>query len=165
MILLGMVLFIIANIGFEGGIVFYDAFLPSITSRRSYGRVSGYGFAMGYLGALAVLFIVNLMLPDCSRSRLFLLRSTVICHGRSILLRVLAPDVHLGAGAHQFRGRNLQPSSVPDSSQAARTFRDLFIERKHPSHCALPHRILHLQRRHSDDHCICSDLRQRDALT
>jgi len=63
MILLGMILFIIANIGFEGGIVFYDAFLPTITSRTSYGRVSGYGFAMGYLGALAVLLIIYLLLP------------------------------------------------------------------------------------------------------
>jgi UMF1 family MFS transporter len=63
MILMGMLLFIIANIGFEGGIVFYDAFLPTITSRKSYGRVSGYGFAMGYLGALAVLLIIYFTLP------------------------------------------------------------------------------------------------------
>jgi UMF1 family MFS transporter len=55
MIAAGMILFILANIGFEGGIVFYDAFLPLITTPRSYGRVSGYGFAMGYVGAFAVL--------------------------------------------------------------------------------------------------------------
>jgi len=64
MILAGMLIFILANIGFEGGLVFYDAFLPSLTSPRSYGRVSGYGFAMGYLGALAVLLIVNVLLPE-----------------------------------------------------------------------------------------------------
>ncbi len=57
MIFTGTLLFIGANVGFEGGIVFYDAFLPLITSPRSYGRVSGYGFAMGYLGALAILAI------------------------------------------------------------------------------------------------------------
>ncbi|MHB1048839.1 MAG: MFS transporter [Bacteroidota bacterium] len=56
-VILGMTLFIIANIGFEGGLVFYDAFLPSLTSERSYGRVSGYGFAMGYVGSLATLLI------------------------------------------------------------------------------------------------------------
>jgi UMF1 family MFS transporter len=55
-------LFIAANIGFEGGLVFYDAYLPEITSRRSIGRVSGYGFAMGYLGALAILFLVQPLL-------------------------------------------------------------------------------------------------------
>lgn len=53
----GMILFILANIGFEGGIVFYDAFLPTLTTERSYGRVSGYGFAMGYVGSLTTLLI------------------------------------------------------------------------------------------------------------
>ncbi len=57
MIVTGMFLFIIANIGFEGGLVFYDAFLPTLTTERSYGRVSGYGFAMGYLGSLTTLII------------------------------------------------------------------------------------------------------------
>jgi MFS transporter, UMF1 family len=49
---LGILLLILANIGFEAGLVFYDSFLPEITTERSYGRVSGYGFAMGYVGSL-----------------------------------------------------------------------------------------------------------------
>ncbi|HLP14622.1 MAG TPA: MFS transporter [Bacteroidota bacterium] len=57
MIAAGMALFILANIGFEGGTVFYDAFLPGLTTERSYGRVSGYGFAMGYLGSLTTLLV------------------------------------------------------------------------------------------------------------
>jgi len=55
MIFWGLVLFIIANIGYEAGLVFYDAFLPELTAPKNYGRVSGYGFAMGYLGSLASL--------------------------------------------------------------------------------------------------------------
>ncbi len=55
MILIALTLFILANIGFEAGLVFYDAFLPEITVPKNYGRVSGYGFAMGYLGSLASL--------------------------------------------------------------------------------------------------------------
>ncbi len=54
---LGLTLFILANIGFEAGLVFYDAFLPEITTPKNYGRVSGYGFAMGYLGSLVTLAI------------------------------------------------------------------------------------------------------------
>ena len=57
MIAIGSLLFIVANIGFEGGIVFYDAFLPLLTSSERYGRISGYGFAMGYVGSLASLLI------------------------------------------------------------------------------------------------------------
>ncbi len=53
----GMLFFITANIGFEAGLVFYDAFLPELTSPKNFGRVSGYGFAMGYLGSLATLAI------------------------------------------------------------------------------------------------------------
>jgi UMF1 family MFS transporter len=57
MIVLGMFLLIAGNIGFEAGLVFYDSFLPEIATERSYGRVSGYGFAMGYVGSLATLAI------------------------------------------------------------------------------------------------------------
>lgn len=58
MIFWGIFLLILANIGFEAGLVFYDSFLPEITTERSYGRVSGYGFAMGYVGSLLTLIIV-----------------------------------------------------------------------------------------------------------
>jgi UMF1 family MFS transporter len=57
MIWWGMALLILANVGFEAGLVFYDAFLPEITTERSYGRVSGYGFAVGYIGSLATLLV------------------------------------------------------------------------------------------------------------
>jgi UMF1 family MFS transporter len=57
MILPGMLIFIAANVGFQGGYTFYDAFLPEIAPRHVYGRVSGYGFGMGYLGALSILAI------------------------------------------------------------------------------------------------------------
>lgn len=53
----GIFIFVLANIGFEAGLVFYDAFLPEITVAKNYGRVSGYGFGMGYLGSLATLAI------------------------------------------------------------------------------------------------------------
>ncbi len=57
MILPGMLVFIAANVGFQGGYTFYDAFLPEIAPKYVYGRVSGYGFGMGYLGALSILAI------------------------------------------------------------------------------------------------------------
>lgn len=68
-IFFALFLFVLANIGFEAGLVFYDAFLPEITTSKNYGRVSGYGFAMGYLGSLAALavafpFIQNEMIKE-----------------------------------------------------------------------------------------------------
>jgi len=54
----GLILFILANIGFEAGLVFYDSFLPEISDEKNYGRTSGFGFAMGYVGSFASLVII-----------------------------------------------------------------------------------------------------------
>ncbi|MEI6847334.1 MAG: MFS transporter [Chlorobiaceae bacterium] len=63
-VLIAASLFIIANMGFEGGLVFYDAYLKELASDKSLGRVSGYGFAMGYLGALAILLLLKPLLSN-----------------------------------------------------------------------------------------------------
>ena len=46
---------IFANIGFEMGGVFCNAYLPDIAPNEKIGRVSGYGWAFGYLGGLIAL--------------------------------------------------------------------------------------------------------------
>ena len=52
-----LLFFCIANIGFEMGGVFCNAFLPDIASKENIGRVSGYGWSMGYVGGLIALII------------------------------------------------------------------------------------------------------------
>ena len=49
--------FVIANIGFEMGSVFCNAYLPNIAPKEKIGRVSGYGWSLGYVGGLASLVI------------------------------------------------------------------------------------------------------------
>ncbi|MFO7894037.1 MAG: MFS transporter [Longimicrobiales bacterium] len=51
------VVFIIANVGFEGSQVFYNGFLPEISTRKTMGRVSGLAWGLGYFGGLAALAI------------------------------------------------------------------------------------------------------------
>ncbi len=58
-LLAGMVLFIIANIGFEGAHVFYNGFLLELADDEEMGRISGYGWAVGYLGGLAALLLAH----------------------------------------------------------------------------------------------------------
>jgi len=53
----GMILFILANVGYEGAHVFYNGFLPEIASDEEMGRISGYGWAVGYIGGLAALLL------------------------------------------------------------------------------------------------------------
>ncbi len=50
LVLLTLGLFILAQIGFTGGNVFYDAFLPHVAPPHLRDRVSGKGFAFGYCG-------------------------------------------------------------------------------------------------------------------
>lgn len=49
---MAIVLFVLANIGFESANVFYYAFLPELTDNENIGRVSGAGFFAGYMGGL-----------------------------------------------------------------------------------------------------------------
>lgn len=53
----GFVLIVIANIGMEGGLVFYNSFLPEIVGPRMQGRVSAWGFGTGYAGSIISLLI------------------------------------------------------------------------------------------------------------
>src|SRR5690554_14204 len=57
-IVLGMVFFILAEIGYRSAQVFYNALLPEIASPEEMGRVSGNGWAIGSVGGLVILLIV-----------------------------------------------------------------------------------------------------------
>ena len=62
----GAIFFMVANIGFAGGNVYYNAFLPEISTGQNIGRISGFGWALGYIGGGALLAINLIMLkyPD-----------------------------------------------------------------------------------------------------
>ncbi|OGI53057.1 MAG: MFS transporter [Candidatus Muproteobacteria bacterium RIFCSPHIGHO2_01_60_12] len=52
---LGMTLVILATLMFASGENFIAAFLPEIAEQKDMGRISGYGWSLGYLGGLLVL--------------------------------------------------------------------------------------------------------------
>jgi UMF1 family MFS transporter len=54
-VMLGMALVILATLMFASGENFIAAFLPEIASQKEMGRISGYGWSLGYLGGLLVL--------------------------------------------------------------------------------------------------------------
>ena len=57
----GGVLFIIANVCFGAANVFYNVFLPEITTQDQADKVSSRGFAYGYLGG-AIMLALNCLL-------------------------------------------------------------------------------------------------------
>lgn len=57
-VLMALVLVVIANTAFEVGMVFYNAMLPDIVSPDRLGRLSGWGWGLGYFGGLSCLGLV-----------------------------------------------------------------------------------------------------------
>ncbi|NDE09075.1 MAG: MFS transporter [Chitinophagia bacterium] len=56
-ILLGLLCFMLAGIGFYGSQVFYNSYLPEIAAEQDRDRVSAKGFSMGYLGSVIMQLI------------------------------------------------------------------------------------------------------------
>ena len=56
-VVVGFTLIVLANIGMEGGLVFYNSFLPRIAPEDHQGRVSSWGFSVGYAGSIGSLLV------------------------------------------------------------------------------------------------------------
>lgn len=64
MVFWGFLVTVISYVAFEGAIVFYNAYLPEIAPREYQGRVSGWGFATGYVGTLVGLLVTLLLIRE-----------------------------------------------------------------------------------------------------
>ena len=60
--LLAAALFILGNIGFAAGNIFYNAYLPDLASGAEADQLSARGFALGYIGGGLMLLVVFLMI-------------------------------------------------------------------------------------------------------
>ena len=70
MMVRGFTLFVLAQIGFESAVVFYNAYLPDIAPRDKHGWISGLGFGVGYAGSAVALLIA---LPLAASNRIDLI--------------------------------------------------------------------------------------------
>jgi MFS transporter, UMF1 family len=131
-VLLGILLFVLANIGFEAGLVFYDAFLPDITEKKNFGRVSGYGYAMGYVGACTVLVIVMFLLPSASSTDYYYyIRLSFVVAALFFLIFSLPIFLFLEEPKRAVVNKtNLVINGIKESFQ---TFRDIFFHHKYPT--------------------------------
>jgi MFS transporter, UMF1 family len=60
-VLLASALFLVANVGFTGSLVFYDALLPYVALPDEMDRLSSRGYALGYVGG-GILLALNLVM-------------------------------------------------------------------------------------------------------
>ena len=119
--------FALANIGFSGGLVFYNSFLPHLGPRHLWDDISSRGFAYGYAGG-GILLLAHLALILATRNTDFADLSTRIAivsigfwwFGWAIwTLRVVPePAIHRPA-----RGLTAWSAMAMGFSQLAHTFR------------------------------------------
>ena len=57
-------LFMAANYTYQSALVFYNALLPVVSAGRGAGKVSGYGVAAGYVGAIIALVVLTYFVSD-----------------------------------------------------------------------------------------------------
>lgn len=60
----GILMAVLASIGYSGSLVFYDAYLPEIATPDRYDRLSARGYSYGYVGSVLLLIINILMLEN-----------------------------------------------------------------------------------------------------
>lgn len=68
----GLILFMMANYGYQSALVFYNGMLPSISRGSHVGLISGYGVALGYLGSIVGMLLVKGYVESDGRSAAFL---------------------------------------------------------------------------------------------
>jgi UMF1 family MFS transporter len=59
-------LFIAANFAYQSTLIFYNALLPGVSGERGAGRVSGYGVAIGNVGAIFGLFFITFFVTNAA---------------------------------------------------------------------------------------------------
>lgn len=62
----GLFFSVMANIGYSGSLVFYDAFLPEIVSEDRYDMTSARGYAMGYYGSIILMMVCIVLIQNHS---------------------------------------------------------------------------------------------------
>ena len=109
----GGVLFIVANLSFGAALVFYNAFLPEITTEDERDKVSSRGFALGYLGG-GLLLALNLLLVQAAPA-------LGISTGMAVRLSLLSAGLWWG-GFSLIAFARLKPRAAERSLPAGKTY-------------------------------------------
>jgi MFS transporter, UMF1 family len=68
-VVIGVALFVAADLTYQSAIVFYNALLPAVAAGRGAGRISGYGTAAGYVGTILALIFLTFFVSDAETVR------------------------------------------------------------------------------------------------
>jgi MFS transporter, UMF1 family len=68
-VVVGVALFVAADLTYQSAIVFYNALLPAVAAGRGAGKISGYGTAAGYVGTILALIFLTFFVSDAETVR------------------------------------------------------------------------------------------------
>ncbi len=67
-IFIALLIFIVANVFYQSGLIFYDSLLPVVSTKENRGRVGGIGVGVGYMGSfigvLMGLIVLQILFPS-----------------------------------------------------------------------------------------------------
>ena len=95
MVVWGFALGVLGNVGYEGALVYYNAYLPDLAPKSHQGRVSGWGFAVGYAGSIVALLAAFPFVQAKVYSGAFL-TTAVLFAVFSLPAFILLPEPHRG---------------------------------------------------------------------
>ena len=58
----GIIFYVLASVGFTGSLVFYNAFLPEISTPDNFDKISARGYSFGYVGSVILLIICLILI-------------------------------------------------------------------------------------------------------
>lgn len=126
-VLKALTIYVVANVAFEMATVLYNAFLPELVDEDSIGRVSGYGWGIGYLGGL-VAMVIALVLFIQEGTRFGFLPTADGFHVRATNLLVAAWVVVFALPMFLFVREKRERTSSVDVRGAFRELRRTAIE-------------------------------------
>jgi MFS transporter, UMF1 family len=68
-VVVGVALFVAADLTYQSANVFYNALLPGVAAGRGAGKVSGYGTAAGYVGTILALVVLTPLVSEAETVR------------------------------------------------------------------------------------------------
>jgi UMF1 family MFS transporter len=104
---LGLILFAIANFGYQAALIYYDATLPVVARPEARGRVSGLGVAIGYLGTIVIALLILVLDSKASSLTFFMAAGLFAIFSVPLFLNVREPK---RADAQPFRVRDVAGS-------------------------------------------------------
>jgi UMF1 family MFS transporter len=125
-VFMAMLLVVTGYTGYTVATTFYNAFLPEIAGTGSVEKISGIGWGMGYIGGLAALICMAVMVPSVARGKPILLLAGVMCAIFAIPSFVVLKDFPKTSGT--------APASMKDgllrilvTFKEIRAFRKIFL--------------------------------------